>query len=113
MARCEDHCAESIQLSGPPYEEVHRWRDAFAVSPEYGYRHVPHDGKGATAQLPYGVGSLNHPCCLRPALLPLPQAQTRHQREAAPSRSLLLVSASDMIGRTALVYIVAVVPSPQ
>jgi hypothetical protein len=52
MARCEDHCAESIQLFGQPYEEVHRWRDAFAGSPEYGYRHVPHGGTGATAQLP-------------------------------------------------------------
>jgi hypothetical protein len=39
MARFEAHCGESIRLFGQPYEEVHRWLDAFAGSPEYGFRH--------------------------------------------------------------------------
>ena len=39
MARFEQHCEESELLFGAPYEEVHRWLDAFAGSPEYGYRH--------------------------------------------------------------------------
>ena len=39
MARFEEHCEASIQLFGQPYAEVHRWLDAFAGSPENGYRH--------------------------------------------------------------------------
>jgi len=39
MARFEDHCEESIRLFGQPYAEVHRWLDAFAGGPEYGFRH--------------------------------------------------------------------------
>jgi hypothetical protein len=39
MARFEEHCEESIRLFGQPYVEVQRWLDAFAGSPEYGYRH--------------------------------------------------------------------------
>ena len=39
MPRFEYHCAESLRLFGKPYEEVHRWLDEFAGTPEYGYRH--------------------------------------------------------------------------
>jgi hypothetical protein len=39
MPRFEDHCAESLRLFGKPYEEVHRWLDEFAGTPQYGFRH--------------------------------------------------------------------------
>ena len=39
MPTLKNHCEESIRLFGKPYEEVHRWLDEFAGSPEYGYRH--------------------------------------------------------------------------
>jgi hypothetical protein len=39
MPRFEEHCAESLHLLGKPFEEVHRWLDEFAGTPEYGYRH--------------------------------------------------------------------------
>lgn len=35
----EDHCRESIEHFGAPYEEVHRWLDAFARTGTYGMRH--------------------------------------------------------------------------
>ena len=35
----EEHCQESIRLFGKPYEEIHHWLDAFAGTPEYGFRH--------------------------------------------------------------------------
>lgn len=35
----EDHCAESILLFGKPYEEIHRWLDDFAGTPEFKMRH--------------------------------------------------------------------------
>lgn len=34
-----EHIAESITLFGEPFEEVHRWLDEFAGTPEYGMRH--------------------------------------------------------------------------
>ncbi len=39
MSRLEDHCVESARLFGNTFEEVHRWLDEFAGSPEYGFRH--------------------------------------------------------------------------
>jgi hypothetical protein len=39
MPKFEDHCAESIRLFGKPFEEVHRWLDEVAGTPEYGFRH--------------------------------------------------------------------------
>jgi hypothetical protein len=39
MPRFEEHCAESLLLFGKPYEELHRWLDEFAGTPEYGFRH--------------------------------------------------------------------------
>jgi len=39
MSRLEDHCHESLLLFGAPFEELHRWLDAFAGTPEYGMRH--------------------------------------------------------------------------
>lgn len=35
----EEHCKESIEKFGKPYEEVHRWLDKFAHSKEYGMKH--------------------------------------------------------------------------
>ncbi|MCB1146989.1 MAG: hypothetical protein KDK38_09320 [Leptospiraceae bacterium] len=35
----EDHCKESIELFGAPFEQVHLWLDEFAGTPEYGMRH--------------------------------------------------------------------------
>ncbi len=35
----EDHCKESLQLFGKPFEEVHRWLDEFAGKPPYGMKH--------------------------------------------------------------------------
>ena len=35
----EEHCSESIELFGKPFEEVHRWLDEFAHSEKYGMRH--------------------------------------------------------------------------
>ena len=39
MPSFEQHCAESTQLFGKPFGEVHRWLDEFAGSAEYGMRH--------------------------------------------------------------------------
>lgn len=39
MSRFEDHCQESIQLFGDPYEEVHRWLDEFQGMERYRMRH--------------------------------------------------------------------------
>jgi hypothetical protein len=35
----EKHCEESIRQFGKPYEEIHKWLDEFAGTPEYGMRH--------------------------------------------------------------------------
>jgi hypothetical protein len=35
----EKHCEESIRLFGRPYEEIYKWLDEFAGTPEYGMRH--------------------------------------------------------------------------
>ena len=44
----EDHCEESERLFGNRFEEVHKWLDEFAGTPEYGMRHRKmrhhHDG---------------------------------------------------------------------
>lgn len=37
--RFEDHCRESVDEFGEPFEEVHRWLDAFAGMPGIGMRH--------------------------------------------------------------------------
>jgi hypothetical protein len=39
MPKLEEHCAESFQLFGKPYTEVHLWLDEFAESKECGMRH--------------------------------------------------------------------------
>ena len=39
MPSFEQHCAESVQLLGEPFEEVHRWLDEFAFRPPYGLKH--------------------------------------------------------------------------
>lgn len=39
MPRFEDHCQESIDLFGGPYEEVHRWLDEFQGTERYRMRH--------------------------------------------------------------------------
>ena len=39
MPSFEQHCEESIQLFGEPFEEVHRWLDEFAGKPPHGMRH--------------------------------------------------------------------------
>jgi hypothetical protein len=46
--RREEHEEESIRLFGKPFTEVHQWLDAFAGTPEYGFRHrkVRHHEKG-------------------------------------------------------------------
>jgi hypothetical protein len=51
MPRLEDHCQESIDLFGKPYEEGHRWLDEFAGSAECGFRHrkVRHHEAGIAA----------------------------------------------------------------
>jgi hypothetical protein len=48
MSRYEDHCRESLLKFGVPFEEVHRWLDEFAGTPEYGMRHrrVRHHAAG-------------------------------------------------------------------
>lgn len=48
MSRIDDHCQESLLLFGAPFEEVHRWLDEFAGTPEYGMRHrrVRHQAAG-------------------------------------------------------------------
>lgn len=48
MSRFEDHCHESFLLFGTPFEELHRWLDEFAGTPEYGMRHrrVRHHAAG-------------------------------------------------------------------
>jgi len=35
----EKHCAESCTLFGEPFPEVHQWLDAFAGTPQYGFKH--------------------------------------------------------------------------
>lgn len=37
--RFEEHCRESLEKCGAAFEEVHRWLDALAGTPEYGMRH--------------------------------------------------------------------------
>jgi hypothetical protein len=39
MFSFENHCKESINLFGQPYEEVHLWLDEFQGTPEYRMRH--------------------------------------------------------------------------
>jgi hypothetical protein len=39
MPLLELHCHDSFLLFGKEFEKVHRWLDAFAGTPEYGYRH--------------------------------------------------------------------------
>ena len=39
MPSFEHHCAESIQMFGKPFEEVHKWLDEFAGRAPYGMRH--------------------------------------------------------------------------
>lgn len=39
MPSFEQHCRESEELFGAPFEEVHRWLDEFAGQPPYGMRH--------------------------------------------------------------------------
>jgi hypothetical protein len=48
MSRYEVHCRESLLTFGAPFEEVHRWLDEFAGTPEYGMRHrrVRHHAAG-------------------------------------------------------------------
>ena len=44
----EQHCQQSKQYFGSPYEHVHTWLDEFALSEKYGMRHrkVRHHLKG-------------------------------------------------------------------
>ena len=35
----EEHCLECTQKLGLPFQEVHRWLDAYAGLPKYGMRH--------------------------------------------------------------------------
>ena len=46
--KLEEHCAESLQLFGQRWKEVHLWLDEFAGKPGYGMRHrrVRHHLKG-------------------------------------------------------------------
>jgi hypothetical protein len=37
--KLEAHIADSLRLLGKPFEEIHRWLDEFAGTPEYGFRH--------------------------------------------------------------------------
>lgn len=37
--KLRDHCIESEQLFGRPYEEIHRWLDEFAGSEKHGMKH--------------------------------------------------------------------------
>jgi len=39
MSSFENHCQESFNLCGQPYEEIHLWLDEFAGKPPYGMRH--------------------------------------------------------------------------
>lgn len=39
MSTFENHCKESTNLFGQPYEEVHHWLDEFQGTPEYRMRH--------------------------------------------------------------------------
>lgn len=39
MPSFEQHCRESVELFGAPFEEVHRWLDEFAGQRPYGMRH--------------------------------------------------------------------------
>lgn len=39
MSTFEAHCQESIKRFGLPYEDVHRWLDAFQGAPQYKMRH--------------------------------------------------------------------------
>ena len=39
MSKFEDHCRESVELFGKPYEAVHRWLDEFQGIWPYGMRH--------------------------------------------------------------------------
>jgi len=44
----ENHCKESERLFGKRFEDVHRWLDAYAGSPQHGMRHrkVRHHEEG-------------------------------------------------------------------
>ncbi|MGD0969874.1 MAG: hypothetical protein ABSA04_00515 [Desulfobaccales bacterium] len=48
MSSFENHCKESINLFGQPYEEVHLWLDEFQGTPEYSLigRPVAADDRG-------------------------------------------------------------------
>jgi len=39
MASFEKHCEESFRLFDEAWEDVHRWLDAYAGTPEYGFHH--------------------------------------------------------------------------
>ena len=39
MSKFEDHCKESIELFGRPYEQVHQWLDALHGTERYRMRH--------------------------------------------------------------------------
>ena len=39
MSTFEQHCRESIELFGKPYEEVHQWLDEFQGTERYRMRH--------------------------------------------------------------------------
>lgn len=39
MPSFEVHCRESLLIFGEEFEEVHRWLDEYAGTPDYGYRH--------------------------------------------------------------------------
>lgn len=39
MPSFEYHCRESVERFGKPYEEVHRWLDAYAGQPGIGMKH--------------------------------------------------------------------------
>ena len=39
MSKFEDHCRETVELFGAPYEEVHLWLDEFSGSEKYKMRH--------------------------------------------------------------------------
>jgi len=39
MPSLETHSAESLRLFGEKFVEVHQWLDAYAGTPEYGFRH--------------------------------------------------------------------------
>jgi len=39
MSKFEEHCRESIEIFGEPYEEVHLWLDALSGTERYKMRH--------------------------------------------------------------------------